>query len=146
MTRISKKPIKEKLLTKIYKLFYEVFSRYEGQEDFLLIMDDILSPTEKIMLAKRLAIIYLLIKKVDYRDIADTLKVSTATILFYSTRFYKRNSRVVNIINKMLGKEKALNFLDDFFANFMIRPGVHIGHWQLYRDHQLKQERRKVLG
>jgi len=146
MARISKKQVDKKLLTKIYKLFYEVFSRYEGQEDFLLIMDDILSPTEKIMLAKRLAIIYLLIKKVDYRDIADTLKVSTATILFYATTFYKRNSRVVNIINKMLKKEKALNFLDDFFASFMIHPGVYIGHWQLYRDHQRKQEDRKTLG
>ena len=58
------------------------------------------------MLAKRLAIIYLLIKRVDYRDIADTLKVSTATILFYATTFYKRNSRVVNIINKMLKKKR----------------------------------------
>ncbi|MCR4277025.1 MAG: trp operon repressor [Candidatus Roizmanbacteria bacterium] len=146
MARISKKPVDQKLLTKIYKLFYEVFLRYKGQEDFLLIMDDIFSPTEKIMLAKRLAIIYLLIKKVDYRDIADTLKVSTATILYYATTFYKRNSQVVNIINKMLKNEKVLNFLDDFFANFMIHPGVYIGHWKLYRDHQRKQESRKVLG
>ena len=146
MARISKKLVSEKLLTKIYKLFYEVFSRYEGQEDFLLIIDDILSPTEKIMLAKRLAIIYLLIKKVDYRDIADTLKVSTATILFYATTYYKRSSRVVNIINGMLKNEKVLNFLDDFFANFMIHPGVYIGHWQLYRDHQRRQEVRKTLG
>jgi len=146
MARISKKHVSEKLLSKIYKLFYEVFSRYENQEDFLLIMDDILSPTEKIMLAKRLAIIYLLIKKVDYRDIADTLKVSTATILFYATTFYKRNSRIVNIINKMLKNERALNFLDDFFASFMIRPGVYIGHWKLYRNHQRKQEDRKILA
>ena len=146
MARISKKMVDEKLLAKIYKLFYEVFSRYQGQEDFLLIIDDILSPTEKVMLAKRLAIIYMLIKKVDYRDIADTLKVSTATILFYATTFYKRNSRVVNIINKMLKKESVLNFLDDFFSNFMIHPGVYIGHWKLYRDHQRKQEERKIIG
>lgn len=146
MARISKKIVDEKLLTKIYRLFYEVFSRYEGQEDFLLIMDDILSPTEKIMLAKRLAIIYMLIKKVDYRDIADTLKVSTATILYYATSFYKRDSRVVNIINKMLKKENVLNFLDDFFASFMIHPGVYIGHWKLHRDHQQKQKERKILG
>jgi Trp operon repressor len=146
MVRISKKPVDEKLLTKIYKLFYEVFNRYDGQEDFLSIIDDILSPTEKIMLAKRLAIIYLLIKKVDYRDITDTLKVSSATVTFYSTTFYKKDSRVVNIIKMMLKKEKVLNFLDDFFADIMIHPGIHIGHWQMYWDHKRKQENRRILS
>jgi uncharacterized protein YerC len=146
MARISKKPINEKLLTKIYKLFYEVFSRYEGQDDFLSIIDDILSPTEKIMLAKRLAIIYMLIKKVDYRDITETLKVSSATVVFYSAMFYKKNSRIVNIISNMLKKEKVLNFLDDFFTDIMIRPGIYKGHWQMYWDHKRKQEDRKTLG
>lgn len=146
MARISKKPVNEKLLAKIYKLFYEVFSRYEGQDDFLSIIDDILSPTEKIMLAKRLAIIYLLIKKVDYRDITETLKVSSATVVFYSTMFYKKNSRIATIINNMLKKEKVLNFLDDFFADIMIRPGIYKGHWQMYWDHKRKQEDRKTLG
>ena len=145
MARISKRPIDEKLLTKIYKLFYEVFSRYDSQEDFLSIIDDILSPTEKIMLAKRLAIIYLLIKKADHRDITDTLKVSSATVVFYSSTFYKRNSRVVNIINNMLKKENVLNFLDDFFADIMIKPGIYKGHWQLYWDQKRKQENRKLL-
>ncbi|NDK10381.1 hypothetical protein GW846_06430, partial [Candidatus Gracilibacteria bacterium] len=112
MTRISKKPVNEKLLSKIYKLFYEVFSRYEGQEDFFSIIDDILSPTEKIMLSKRLAMIYLLIKKVDYRDITETLKVSSATVTFYSSMFYKKDSKVVNIISNMLKKEKVLYYLD----------------------------------
>lgn len=145
MSRISKQPVNEELLTKIFKLFYEVFSRYDGQEDFLSIIDDILSPTEKIMLAKRLAIIYLLIKKVDYRDITETLKVSSATVTFYSAMFYKKDSRVANIISNMLKKEKVLNFLDDFFADIMIKPGIYKGHWQLYWDQKRKQENRKLL-
>jgi len=146
MTRISKKPVNEKLLSKIYKLFYEVFSRYEGQEDFFSIIDDILSPTEKIMLSKRLAMIYLLIKKVDYRDITETLKVSAATVTFYSSMFYKKDSKVVNIISNMLKKEKVLYYLDDFFADIMIHPGIHKGDWQSYWDHKRKQENRKILG
>ena len=146
MARISKKLIDEKILIKIYRLFYEVFSRYESQEDFLLILEDILSPTEKIMIAKRIGIIYLLIKKVDYRDISAVLKVSSATVVFYATTFYKRNSRVVNLINNMLKKEKALNFLDDLFADLMIHPGVYSGHWQMHWDHKRKQEEQKILG
>lgn len=146
MARISKKPIDDNILIKIYRLFYEIFSRYENQEDFLTILDDILSPTEKIMIAKRIGIIYLLVKKTDYRDIMEVLKVSSATVVFYATTFYKRNSRVVNLINNMLKKEKVLNFLDDLFADLMIHPGVYKDHWQMYWDHKRKQQERKTLG
>ena len=146
MARISKKLINEETLTKIYRLFYEVFSRYESKEDFLLILEDILSPTEKVMIAKRIGIIYLLIKKADYRDISDLLRESSATVVFYAAIFYKRNSRVVNIINNMLKKEKVLNFLDDLFADLMIHPGIYKSHWQMHWDHKRKQEERKTLG
>ena len=98
MSRVSKRPLDERLLSKIYRLFYEVFSRNKNQDDFLLIIDDILSSSEKIMLSKRLAIIYLLIKGVDYRDIMDTLKVSSATVVFYASIFLKRSSKLRNII------------------------------------------------
>lgn len=145
MPRVSKRPVSEKLLSKTYRLFYEVFSRNKGRDDFLLIIDDILSSSEKIMLSKRLAVIYLLIKGVDYRDIMDTLKVSSATVVFYASTFLKRNSKVRTIIENMLNKEKVLNFLDDFFADIMIHPGIYKGHWQMYWNHKRKQENRKIL-
>lgn len=145
MPRVSKIPVSDELLSKIYKLFYEVFSRNKGQDDFLLIIDDILSSSEKIMLSKRLAIIYLLIKGVDYRDIMNTLKVSSATVVYYTSTFLKRSSKIRSIIENMLKKEKVLNFLDDFFADIMIHPGVYKGHWQMYWDNKRKQENRKIL-
>lgn len=145
MPRVSKIPVSDELLSKTYKLFYEVFSRNKGQDDFLLIIDDILSSSEKIMLSKRLAIIYLLIKGVDYRDIMNTLKVSSATVVYYTSTFLKRSSKIRSIIENMLKKEKVLNFLDDFFADIMIHPGVYKGHWQMYWDHKRKQENRKIL-
>ena len=145
MPRVSKRPVSEELLSKTYKLFYEVFSRNKDQDDFLLIIDDIFSSSEKIMISKRLAIIYLLIKGVDYRDIMNTLKVSSATVVFYASTFLKRSSKVRSIIENMLNKEKVLNFLDDFFADIMIHPGIYKGHWQMYWDHKRKQESRKIL-
>jgi uncharacterized protein YerC len=44
------------------------------------LFEDLLTPTEKIILGKRLTIALLLIRKYKYRDIRKTLKVSTATI------------------------------------------------------------------
>lgn len=145
MTRISKKHIEEETIMKLYQLFFEVFSRSDDQEGFLSLINDILSPTEKIMIAKRMGIIYLLIKKVEIRTIADTLKVSTATVFFYSIVFEKKQARIIHIINQMLTKEKVLNFLDDFFADLIIRPGFLIGHHKLKWEHEKKQEQRKTL-
>ena len=145
MTRISKKYIKEEIISKLYRLFFEIFSRTDGQQSFLLLIDDILSPSEKIMIAKRFGIIYLLIKGVDFRSIADTLKVSTATVLFYSFTYKDKKVQTTKIIEQMLKKEKVLNFLEDLFADLTIHPGVYIGHHQLKWEHEKRKESRKIL-
>ena len=146
MTRISKRVLKEEVLLKLYRLFFEVISQYNNQENFLNLIDDILSPTEKIMLTKRVAIIYLLIKGVSYRDISEALKVSTGTVVLYAAKFYKKDSQLVGMIKKMLKKEKFFNFLEDIFAGLTIQPGVKIGDWQRYWDHKRGQQERKVLS
>jgi len=145
MVRNSKHPLSEEVLLKMYRLFFEIFSRFDNQENFLNLITDIFTPAEKIMVAKRVGIIYLLIKKVDYRDIAEVLKVSTSTITHYAYLFNNKNSKVVEIIKNQLIKENVLNFLDDFFADLFIQPGIKIGHWQSYWDHKRKQETRKIL-
>ncbi len=145
MARISKKYINEQILIKLYRLFFEVISRFKDKDNFVEIIDEILSPTEKIMIAKRIGIIYLLIKKVDYRDIAEVLKVSTATVFYYAIHFDKKESKLVNMIKTMLVKEKVLGFLDDILSDIFIQPGLKIGHWQKYWDHKRKQNERKIL-
>lgn len=145
MTRISKKYIKEEIIIKLYRLFFEVFSRSDDQKSFLLLLDDVLSPTEKVMIAKRVGIIYLLVKKVDYQTISETLKVSTATVFFYSTVFKQKESTIAVSIEQMLKKEKVLNFLDDLFSDLFIQPGIKIGHHRLKWEHRKRQEERKTL-
>lgn len=145
MVRISKKYIREEIIIKLYRLFFEVLSKSDDQESFLSLIDDILSRTEKIMIAKRIGIIYLLIKKVNYRTIADTLKVSTATVLFYSIIFEEKETKLVKSIKQMLKKEKVLNFLDDLFSDLLIHPGFYIRHHELKWAHKKRQEERKTL-
>lgn len=145
MARISKRPVSEDILIRMYKLFFEIFSRFENQEHFLALMDDVFSPVEKIMIAKRVGIIYLLIKKVDYRDISDVLKVSTSTITHYALLFHDKNSRIVEIIKTQLMKENVLNFLDDLFSDLLIQPGIKIGHHQLKWEQKQRQQKRKTL-
>ena len=145
MTRVSKKYIKEEIIIKLYRLFFEVFSRSDNQQSFLSLIDDILSPTEKVMIAKRLGIIYLLIKGVDFRTIADTLKVSTSTVLFYSVVYKEKKVQTTKLIEQMLKKEKVLNFLEDLFTDLAIHPGIYIGHHKLNWEHEKRKEERKAL-
>ncbi|MBI5122931.1 hypothetical protein HZA75_03680 [Candidatus Roizmanbacteria bacterium] len=108
-------------------------------------IDDILSPSEKIMIAKRLGMIYLLIKGVDFRTIANTLKVSTSTVLFYSVAYKEKRAQITNLIEQMLKKEKVLNFLEDLFADLTIHPGIYIGHHKLKWEYEKKKIERKTL-
>ncbi|MBI4226527.1 hypothetical protein HY612_05445, partial [Candidatus Roizmanbacteria bacterium] len=87
-----------------------------------------------------------LIKGLDYRTIADTLKVSPATVVTYGLLFHKRQTKLVEIIKNMLLKEKALGFLEDLFAELFIQPGLKIGHHQLKWEHKKRKREREVLG
>jgi Trp operon repressor len=80
MTRISKYKVEDKVLRKLYFLMFEIISNIDEEERFEGIMNELLSPTEKIMIAKRVAIVYLLMKNIDYLIISDVLKVSSRTI------------------------------------------------------------------
>lgn len=146
MTRISKRKISGEILLRIYQLFFEVFSRSHSHDSFLVLLDDVLTPTEKIMVAKRIGIIYLLIKEVDQQTISEILKVSTSTVSIYCVQFYKRETRIVKIIKNMLTKEKVLDFMEDIFAGLWIQPGLKKGHYKLKLEYDKSKRNRKYLG
>ena len=136
MTRISKYRIKEEVLFKTYQLFFEVVSRSSyTKKDFLEMLDDIFSPTEKIMIAKRIAIIYLIIKGLDQRSICFVLKVSSATTSKFMYIFNKKDSKVVRNIERMIQNKRMHNFLEDLLHDLTTQPGLKIGHWQKQWDH-----------
>lgn len=136
MVNISKRPVDEEKLFKLYQLFFEVVSNASDKEEFMELIKDILTPIEQIMVAKRIAIIYLLIKQVEQVDIADYIKVSRATVGRYSLLFYKKKTRTVKIIESFLSNEKIGHFFEDIFAELF----THVGY---YRDQQLVWQREK---
>jgi Trp operon repressor len=146
MVRISKFRLREEILIRLYQLFFEVMSRSAKKDWFFEIINEIFSPTEKIMIAKRITIIYLLIKGIDQAIIANTIKVSTGTVSKYAVMFYNKNTKLVELIRKMITEEKVLNFLDDVFADIFIQPGIQMGHWNLYWQHKRRKDRRKATG
>lgn len=106
MTQVSKYPLSKALEEQMFNLFFRSLADLRLPSDIKEFLDDLLSPTEKTMLAKRLAIAMLLVRNYDHRTIKQTLKVSLTTIS--KVRFWLKNQgkgyRMV--IDKFLKEEK----------------------------------------
>lgn len=145
MVHLSNRPVDKDKLLKLYQLFFEIISQADDNEDFLDLIKDILSPPEQIMVAKRIAIIYLLTKGVEQIDIAQYLKVSRATVAKFSLLFYEKEAKIIRVIKSLLRKEKVTHFLEDLFADIFIQPGIKIGHWEEYWKHKRRQRERRMI-
>ena len=109
------------------------------------LIQDILTPVEQIMIAKRIAIIYLLTKHVEQVVIADNIKVSRATVGKFNLLFYKKKTRLIKIIESFLNNEKIGHFFEDLFADIFIHQGIYIGHHKLKWEHEKRKEERKMI-
>jgi len=80
MPQVSRYPLKPETWNKIFNLFLHTFASINKKSDLSRVFYDLLSSTERIMLAKRLAIALLLVKKHNYNSIKHILHVTTGTI------------------------------------------------------------------
>ncbi len=80
MTQVSAQFIDPKVEKKIQKLFSDCIKRCQDDDTVAAFLDDLLTPTEKVMLAKRVAIALMILKGNTYEQIENKLKVSKPTI------------------------------------------------------------------
>lgn len=144
MVQLSRRKVEDDVLEKLFTLFFEIVGKNKVREDFENIIQGVLSTTEKIMIAKRIAIFYLLIKKIDYIIICETLKVSAATV--FKFRFILENNQTVSLsYEKIVRNEKIFNFLEEVYLTLR-GPGVPGVNWSEAWKHKRRFERRKTRG
>ena len=78
--QVSARRINKNIEKQMFAILYQVINDLKSEEEVTTIFNDLLSETEKLALAKRLAIATFLDKGRSYDNIRDTLKVSSATI------------------------------------------------------------------
>lgn len=142
MTRISKYSLENRVLEKLYFLMFEIISNMDEEERFTGIVNELLSSTEKIMIAKRVAIIYLLMKKIDYFMISDVLKVSSTTIAKFHS-IIKKGNEIKNILEGIIGNEKIKDFFEELFFR---EPGTYRTNWKSAWQQKFEIERKKLRG
>lgn len=111
MAQVSKYPISDKVYKRILEIFFKTFVEIKTKGEAKQFMEDFLTPTEQIMLAKRLAIAFLLEKDYDFRTISKILRVSTTTIARVNLMRKYGGQGYQRMIKKLLREEKIKDFL-----------------------------------
>lgn len=142
--RLSRFKLSEDKLEKLFTLFFEVVGKNKNKEEFKKIIADVLSPQERIMIAKRVAIMYLLRKGIDYQTICYALKVSAATVAKFSL-LTEKSRGVVPVFEKILRNERIRDFFEDLFNDFFA-PGVPGIDWRAAWERKIERERKKAFG
>lgn len=110
MPRASKNPVSKDIKREMEEAFsWFLTKELKGQREIKFFLGDFLTQEERLMLAKRLFIGYLVQIGVPYRNISSILKVSTNTVFKAGDRLIKSQG-YKEIIEKLVKMEKSKDF------------------------------------
>ena len=144
MVQISNKRLDDYISSKLSSLLFSLLGKKKNKETFESVIDSIFSSVEKIMILKRVGIIYLLLKGIKKFKIKSTLGVTTNTLDKYSL-IIEKNPLVYNKFIKVIQKDKLTLFLEDFL-NTLYGPGTPGVDWSSARKTQSLIKRKKEQG
>ena len=84
MPHVSKKKLDSQTLDKLFDQLIGLLKHAQDKKKFPSVLEELLTDTEKIMLAKRLAIVLLLFGEIPQHRIAEALLVSPTTVTKFS--------------------------------------------------------------
>lgn len=144
MSQVSKYPISQAVYEQIFELLLRVFTEGQSPKQAKNLLEDLLTPTEKIVLAKRLAIALLLAKNYSYEDIKKILHVSQPTIAIIKMTMKYEGEGYKEFTRKILQEEnirKIWEKIEEVVLGAMSH-GKGSGPWR-YLRHELKKKQFK---
>ena len=136
MTQVSRIPLRKEVEKRVYEVLMTSIAQAKTPDTVRRLVDDLLSPSERLMLAKRLAIALLLLNKYDQRVISRWLRVSLGTVSKVSLTLQTGKGGYQAVIGSILRKEAFRDFLqkiDDALANLLPPAGRNWSHWRRTR-------------
>lgn len=146
MGRVSKRKINPYIEKRILEIFLDYFANLKTPNDINAFLVSLLSPTEQIMISKRLAIAVLLSRGFNYEYIDHNLKVSKSTVatihrqLMTGALGYKK---AIEYILKKENREGLWNSLEEFFIQLSPPKAYGSLGWEKKSEAGKKIERRK---
>lgn len=143
MAQISKRYIDQTTISRINELLVDLLLILSDKKEVDEVLNELLTPTEKTMIAKRIACFYLLIKKVPIHEIEDTLKISTSTVSYFK-HFLDRSLVIKEYFENKLKNEKFKHFIEDIFVDIFYGTLKKGSSWsqdkKIYYQHQRKRQ------
>lgn len=147
MSQVSKYPLRNDVYEQLEELFINTISRMTNKRLVSDFLSDFLTPTEKIVLMKRLAIYVLLGKEYDYRYIQALLKVSFPTISSVSKSYKYLGKGCKEVVEQLIKEEKIDRFINTVLekvADEFGQMGKGSGLWR-YLHYEIKKRKARVL-
>lgn len=110
MSQLSKVPIRRDLEEQVFGLFSSTIVSMNDKGELEDFFSDLLSPIERLMLAKRLAIALMLEKDYTYPMIGKALRVTPTTIASVSMQLRYAGKGYKKIVEKIIAEEKFEGF------------------------------------
>jgi len=145
MARVSKYKLRDDVLDKLFGLFFEIIGNQDDKKEFNEIINGIFSYNERIVFAKRIAIIYLLLKNIDFHNICMALNVSSATVAKFKLLIEDKNDGLIKAFDNIIIRDKTKEIIDDFF-NTIFAPGKYGVNWKIAWERKRESERKKQFG
>lgn len=143
MAQVSKIPLRKEIEKRVFDLFLEAVGEVKEKSEVSVFLNDLLSPTEQLMLAKRLSIALLLHKGYDQRTICQILKVSLGTVNKVSLLLKLEGEGYRRMIKKVITREKTEEFwqkIDDFLTELAPPKGRNWSNWR--RERWIEKQKR----
>jgi uncharacterized protein YerC len=146
MTQVSRRILGIKVEERILSLFVSSIVLAQNKEIALSLVDDLLTPAEKVMLSKRFSIAFMLLEGYDYDQIQSALKVSSATIGRVALWLKTKGAGIRGIREKIKRDESLREIWEEikegFAEIFLTAPGMN---WKAGRTflRQRKMDREK---
>jgi len=142
MTQVSKYLLSDKVKQEINSIFLETISLLSKKEDIVSFLEDFLSPTERIVLSKRITIALMLRKGYRFEMIKKLIKVSQSTIAGVNLKLKYTGKGYQRILDRMLLDQKIagiFNSIEKFILSALtIGKGKGTGIWF---DRKIKRQR-----
>ena len=144
MTQVSRRKLKPKVEDKMNSLLYELLGKKRSRSEFQSSCNILFTQIEQQMMAKRIAVMFLILKGIDQKTISRHLKVSTATVSKFSL-ICTQNPHIAEQFDSTLQRESFHDLLEEIWM-ILSGSGTVGMDWAEGRKRQWEHERRKREG
>lgn len=145
MVQLSKRKVKPEAMSKMFSLLFDVLGKQGNKNSFNIVIDGLFSPVEKIMIAKRVTILFLIMKGEEWKTIRDIVKVSLASVS-KCQMILKNNEEMQHTLEILINKKEMEIFFDELIL-MIFGPGTAYINWKSAwrRKRELEQKKTEIL-